>query len=113
MSSSDEIKTHFRYIDEKLNDLKSDVSEIKESVSEIRNQSVVQSKILEVNTEQLKEHIRRTNALEERVEQTAEAFRNELKPVEDHVKFLNKLAKTISWIVGIGAGIAAMFKYLQ
>lgn len=119
-NNSDDIKTHFKYIDEKLNDLKSDVSEIKDSVLELKQQGSIHNKILEINTEQLKEHILRTNLLEVRVEQTALAFRTELQPVEDHVKFVNKLMvfsvsaiKTIGVIISVVVGILAIYKFIN
>lgn len=86
------------------------LDKIDEKVDRIDKTLAVQEKTLQVQAEQLSEHIRRTNLLEVRVEQTAESFRLELRPVEDHVRFINRSAKAFAWvlgIVGVLAGIGA------
>jgi uncharacterized coiled-coil DUF342 family protein len=114
---SDEIKARFTFVNEKLDDMKADISEVKisaaaiaASVAALAVAQAVQNKILEVNTDQLREHIRRTNALETRVEQTAEAFRAELRPVEDHVRFVDKAMKVATWLFAIAAATATVAK---
>lgn len=114
---SDEIKARFSFVDEKLNDIKADVLEIRKGILEANKTastlvqiSGVHAKILEQQHEQLREHIRRTDLLEQRVEQVSQEIRKDLRPVEDHVKFLSKSGKALKWMVGILAGIAAIVK---
>lgn len=60
-----------------------------------------------VHTEQLKEHMRRSDLLERRIEQVDQ----ELKPVERHVAVVNGLMKLVG-IVGTLAAIALAIKEL-
>lgn len=88
----------------------STLEKIDEKVDRIDKTLAVQEKTLQVQAEQLSEHIRRTNLLEVRVEQTATEFKKDLRPVEDHVRFINRSAKVFAWvlgIVGVFAGIGA------
>ena len=112
MSNSDK----FEFLDKSLNEVKVDVADIKKLVTELVVQGAVQNQILEGQAEQLKVHIHRTNLLEERVEQT----RNELIPVEDHVKFINKLGrvtvgsvKVVGGLIGLIVGLIAIYKFIK
>lgn len=35
-----------------------------------------------------------------------------LKPLEDHVKFIQKSMKVFGWLIAVGAGLAAIARYL-
>lgn len=56
---------------------------------------------LKFQARQLEEHIKRTELLEQR-----------MIPVEDHVKFINTLIKTITFLAGSGGFIAGLLKLL-
>ena len=61
-----------------------------------------------VHTEQLKEHMRRSDLLEKRIEQVDQ----ELKPVEKHVAMVNgalKLIGVLGTIVAILLGLKGLF----
>lgn len=60
-----------------------------------------------VHTEQLKEHMRRSDLLERRIEQVDQ----ELKPVERHVAVVNGIMKLVG-IIGTLAAIALALKEL-
>ncbi len=60
-----------------------------------------------VHTEQLKEHMRRSDLLERRIEQVDQ----ELKPVEQHVAVVNGIMKLVG-ILGTLAAIALALKEL-
>lgn len=60
-----------------------------------------------VHTEQLKEHMRRSDLLEKRIEQVDQ----ELKPVEKHVAMVNGALKLVG-IIGTLAAIALALKEL-
>lgn len=59
-------------------------------------------KTLEFQAIQLKEHIKRTNILEERI-----------TPIEDHVKFIRKLMSAITWLATIMVPVLALISYLK
>lgn len=77
-------------VHEKLDKIQSDISEIKVTLA--------------VNTEQLKEHMRRSDLLEARVEQV----NDELKPVQEHVAMLKGMAKLLGGASGLLAAWAAI-----
>jgi hypothetical protein len=61
-----------------------------------------------IHTEQLKEHMRRSDLLEKRIEQVD----RELKPVEEHVVVVNgvfKLAGVLSTLLAIALAIKELF----
>lgn len=68
--------------------------DVLEKLSKIESQLAVNNKILET-------HERRSTNLEERV-----------KPLEDSHIFFNKMAKVVSGLVALCAGIAAIYRYL-
>lgn len=62
-------------------------------------------KILQaIHTEQLKEHMRRTDLLEARVEQVSE----QMEPLNDHVIMVNAVFKFIGILTTIAAALAAL-----
>lgn len=61
-----------------------------------------------VHTEQLKEHMRRSDLLERRIEQVD----LELKPVEKHVAMVNGAFKLLGFIGTIAAAILAIKEIL-
>lgn len=103
-----EIKTRIGFMDEKLNDIKDDVSEIKSDVSELVKIQQTQSTILEHQHESLKEHMRRSDLLEQHIEKV----RVEMKPVEDHVKFVKMFLRVVLGLLAGAASIAAIARFL-
>ena len=71
------------------------MSEIKEELGEIR------AHLAEIKVD-LKHHIKRTELLEERFE-----------PVEDHVKFIRQLMKTITWLAGTSVAVLTLIKLIK
>lgn len=77
---------------DKLDVISRDIGEIKVSVA--------------IQNEQLKEHMRRTDLLETRVEQVA----TEALPVRDHVIFVQKLLKVVLALAGCDAVYSIGYK---
>lgn len=74
------------------------MDQIREDIAVIKEKIVRQEVHMERYNALLEEHIKRTNLLESRV-----------IPIEDHVKFLNTLAKvTVALMGGLGSLIAIL-----
>lgn len=89
-----------------LNSIAKDISQIKVIVA--------------VQSEQLKEHMRRTNLLEVRIEQVSkdskiqtEAIENSIKPVQKHVDQINGALKLIGLIATLVSIIGVVWKFIN
>lgn len=89
---------------------KKDLERIEEKIDKIDEKLESHGQILAVNTEILKEHQRRSLALEEQVNLNKVELENQLEPVKRHVEFINFLAKLL---LGLGAFIASTATILK
>lgn len=80
---------------DKFDLLHDDVKELKERVSSIESSINNIDKTLAINTESLKEHMRRSDLNEEAID----LLRKEVKPIEDHVIKVNFIVKIISFLI--------------
>lgn len=71
-----------------MSDIKEDLKELKQDVKEIRHEIKETHQQLSRYNTLLEEHIKRTHLVEMRLE-----------PVEDHVKFLQKLIRIGAWAI--------------
>lgn len=81
-------------------DIKDALKEHKEILEEHTKILASVDKTLALQAQHLEQHMRRTELAEENIE----ILRNELKPVEKHVAFVNGLSKLIT-LVGTAVGI--------
>jgi hypothetical protein len=90
----------YAWLREEMEKLHGKLDNVQETQGEIRTTQAEQAK-------DIQHHIRRTDALERRVEQVAE----EIKPVEDHVAMVRGVGKflgIVATVVGIAGGIYAL-----
>jgi len=81
-----------------------------EEISELKIMLVKQEGILEKQEENIAEHIKRTNLLEDNIE----LLRTEVRPIQLHVsniKFLGKLFIGFSMLIGIIVGIIKILDF--
>ncbi len=86
--------------DDLLKKLSKDVEKIRDDQVELIKQSAVHNHLL-------KEHEARSLALQEQVKIAKSEIDAKIKPVEDHVKFVNSIAK----LGTIGAGVGSFLYY--
>lgn len=77
-------------------------------IKELRKEQIELIKKAEVHNELLKTHEARSLALQEANSLLKQEFENRIKPIEDHVKFLNNSAKLASITFGLLCGIAGL-----
>lgn len=66
-------------------------------------------KTLALQAQQLEQHMRRTDLAEENIKM----LREEFKPVEGHVEFVNKLAKLVALTAGIASAVFAGIEVIK
>lgn len=94
---------------DKFDLLHEDVKELKEKVSGIESSINSIDKTLAINTESLKEHMRRSDLNEEAIE----LLRREMKPIEEHVTKVNFITKIISFLLPISGAIYYLIRLLK
>lgn len=90
-----EIKDQLKAIDDKLEEHTKILSSV--------------DKTLALQAQQLEVHMRRTAALEENVD----ILRQEFKPVQGHVDFINKLSKLIALIAAVSTAVLGAVELIR
>ncbi len=94
-----------RNIEDKLDKIMADITDLKVD-------SVQTNAHLSEYNKQLEIHIKRSNALEEKLELDLARMEDEIKPIKDHVTFLRGAFWAISGSVAAIAGALALLKSL-
>jgi len=94
---------------DKFDILNDNVKELKEKVSNIETSINNIDKTLAINTESLKEHMRRSELNEEALE----LMRREMKPIEDHVIKVNFITKIISFLVPFAGAMYYIIRLIK
>lgn len=103
-------ETRFDKLDDKLDDLKDEVAELK----------TVVSTGFAVYNEQLQIHIKGTNDNRDSIKITnikIDEIKNELEPIKDHVNFIKKLGvlviKIVTALVALGGLLLGILSYIN
>lgn len=114
---NNDIKAQILLIQSKMDDNKADLLEIRADSKQFIDTLAKQAQTLAVISEVLKQqhisletHIKRTNLLEERVEQLKEELDRQLKPVNEHISFIKKIPVAITWVVGTCGALYTVLK---
>lgn len=84
-----------------------------ESVSELRETMARNTAILEVNTDQLKEHMRRTDLLEDQIELHRRELDAKMEEALLPIKTVRALAKLGGYVAAIASGIGAVIFFIR
>ena len=79
-----------------------------ETIGELRETMARNTAILEVNTEQLKEHIRRTELLEQSLDHHRDNTARQMEEALLPIKTFKAIAKFFGYVAAIGSGIGAL-----
>jgi len=97
------------HIIQEIKELRADMNS---GFEKINNKIGDSNVILAVQAEQLKEHIRRTNLLEETQEKFKEKLEVDLTPLKEHVQFVNnglKILGAISAFLALALAVKQLF----
>lgn len=86
------------------------MKELENKLDKILDTQITHGKLLAVQTAQLKEHMRRSDLLEKKIDIEIKAIEEDIEPLEDHVKGVRFMGKAI---IGLGAVSGAILAILK
>lgn len=119
MNNNEDTHSKLLLILSKLDDTKEDLKDLKEETKSITKDVAdhsatlaVMAEVLKRQHDQLAEHIRRTNLLEQRVEQVSGQLHADMLPMKEHLSFMKKSGKLALWVIPVASFIITMIKML-